>query len=456
MPDTLRLAGALLAPHSHEESDLLDGDLYARLAASETVTGLWGFPAAGIKIGQEALSSPADGVLAVDGDLLVGGSISLDGTVDGVDVSDHAALHERGGPQVVRAARLHSGTDAGKPSSGNTEGDVWWATDSDRLYVWNGAAWKEIGAAGGGSIAVEEADVQVVAAASVLDFGAGFDITENPSGEANIALDLTEAVWTFGQGGFYFRDASGPLLATDASGDNLNVTGDLDVSGHVAIGSLAAVQATELLRLYESLSSTSQSRGIFCSITNSGAGIQALIGGYFIAEHTGASSRSATGLFGLGKTSATADGSVVEGLHFGASANAGAYSVQEVTAINAYVQCASQAGEVTTAYGVKLWGNWATGSKPVTAKGIHIASTFAPSGVGTAYGIHVEELAGSTAVYLLELGPSTPYLRLLGGAAPGANCTSLYLAEGVTPTLRQVQWKAGNALGAGDKVLVLV
>jgi hypothetical protein len=126
MPDTLRLAGALLAPHCHQESDLLDGDLYARLAASETVAGLWGFPAAGIKIGQEALSSPAAGVLAVEGDLAVGGSISLDGTVDGRDVSTdgtkldgieagadvtadhdpkaHAASHKNGGGDEVATA----------------------------------------------------------------------------------------------------------------------------------------------------------------------------------------------------------------------------------------------------------------------------------------------------------------------------------------------------------------
>jgi hypothetical protein len=44
----------------------------------------------------------------------------------------------------------------------------------------------------GGSIVVQEADSTVAAAASTLDFGTGFDITESPAGEANIDLDLLE------------------------------------------------------------------------------------------------------------------------------------------------------------------------------------------------------------------------------------------------------------------------
>ena len=47
-------------------------------------------------------------------------------------------------------------------------------------------------------------------------------------------------------------------------------------------------------------------------------------------------------------------------------------------------------------------------------------------------------------------------LCVLVGAAPAANCTHLWLAEGVTPTLRNVQWKLYSALVAGDRVCVLV
>lgn len=46
----------------------------------------------------------------------------------------------------------------------------------------------------GGAPGVKEGGVAVVAAANQIDFGAGFDVTESPTGEANVNLDLSEAV----------------------------------------------------------------------------------------------------------------------------------------------------------------------------------------------------------------------------------------------------------------------
>jgi hypothetical protein len=40
--------------------------------------------------------------------------------------------------------------DAEKPATGNREGDHVWAKDSNKLYYWDGAAWLQIGAGGGG------------------------------------------------------------------------------------------------------------------------------------------------------------------------------------------------------------------------------------------------------------------------------------------------------------------
>ncbi len=45
---------------------------------------------------------------------------------------------------------------------------------------------------GGSGIETQEGDVQVTAAATVLDFGPGFDLTDSPEGETNVVLDLTE------------------------------------------------------------------------------------------------------------------------------------------------------------------------------------------------------------------------------------------------------------------------
>jgi hypothetical protein len=113
-------------------------------------------------------------------------------------------------------------------------------------------------------VAIQESDVEVMAAASVLDFGAGLDVTEGPPGEANIALDLTEAIWTFAQGGFRFRDASGPLLSTGASGDDLFLAGDLDVSGGLAVGNLASIDVRKGLNVRLNTGD--------CTLYNAGAG----------------------------------------------------------------------------------------------------------------------------------------------------------------------------------------
>ena len=48
------------------------------------------------------------------------------------------------------------------------------------------------------------------------------------------------------------------------------------------------------------------------------------------------------------------------------------------------------------------------------------------------------------------------YVEGTGNWTPTANETPVIIYEGVTPTARRVKWKAGNALGAADRVMVLV
>jgi len=126
-------------------------------------------------------------------------------------------------------------------------------------------------------------------------------------------------------------------------------------------------------------------------------------------------------------------------------------------AVDVVLSTYSGKGAVAVADGVRVTLDL-QGPKPVTLYGFYLA-TAGVTGMGTAYGLRVEDMVGTT-IRLLEIGPATPYLRLVGGAAPAANQTNLYLAEGVTPTLRRVQWKdagAGGAnLAAGDRVMVLV
>ncbi len=306
MPDTLRLAGALLAPHSHQESDLLDGDVYARLAASETVTGLWGFPAAGISIGEEPISSPSAGVLAVGGDLQVGGGISVGG---------------------------------------------------------------------------------------------------------------------------------GPTLSKGDGDDDLLLSGDIDVSGVAAVGSLASIDTSgrQALRVRHLTGDI--------SIFNHGAGA-------FIRPTINTSTQGfAYGLTGEVEFAGTAPYSYVTALAFNSIQNGADLAWMH----GVYVSLISYSGKgaVLYSHGVEVVPSY-QGSKPGTFRGLYVRGY---SGMNTVHGVRVEDFSGTT-IHLLEIGPSTPYLRLAGGGDPGANQTNLYLKE--STTLRRVQWKAGNALGAGDRVLVLV
>ena len=288
-------------------------------------------------------------------------------------------------------------------------------------------------------VGVHESGAEVVPAVSVLDFGLGFDVTEGPSGEANVALDLTESVWTFGQGGFRFRDGSGPLLVTRAGGATLDVTGRLDVSSVVAIGSLAdtedAAGTRQALRIRHQTGD--------CSIYLRGAG-----------AYVGLTADSATQCYSYGLTgevewTGAGASSYIEALAFNAIQNGANLNRLRGVLVN-LISYAGK-GTISESAGFEVQPDY-QGYKPATFFGLHVRGH---SGMNAVYGVRVEEFTGTT-IRLLEIGPATPYLRLVGGGSPGANQTNLYLAEGVTPTLRRVQWKDAGALAAGDRVMVLV
>lgn len=80
--------------------------------------------------------------------------------------------------KVLRLFNVLAGGATGEVLKKNSATNFDWAWAADNT--------------GGGSLTVQEGDATVSAAVSTLDFGAGFDVTESPAGEANIALDLSE------------------------------------------------------------------------------------------------------------------------------------------------------------------------------------------------------------------------------------------------------------------------
>lgn len=138
------------------------------------------------------------------------------------------------------------------------------------------------------------------------------------------------------------------------------------------------------------------------------------------------------------------------------SYGAGSGNIAELTGIWIRLGTAGFTGTLTDAYGIIVFMPYWLANKPTTSYGIRIQSpATSTAGVATAYSLYIDDIqAGATNKYLVQAGPSTPYLRLVGGAAPGVNLTNLYLNEG--GTLRRVQVKDGGSIGAGDRVMVLV
>jgi hypothetical protein len=69
--------------------------------------------------------------------------------------------------------------------------------------------------------------------------------------------------------------------------------------------------------------------------------------------------------------------------------------------------------------------------------------------------VYMEDISGGTIARFVEYA-SAFIVKGTGEYTRAANQTPVFIYEGTTPTLRQVQWKDGAAVGGGDRVMVLV
>lgn len=201
-----------------EDGDLhLTGDLYVAgddiFATTNTSGALW--------VGDGTNYNP----VVMSGDAAIG-------TDGAVTVSDLTIASEATGDMLyfdganwVRIAK--AGTDAHVLHYNTSTDTPYWAVD-------------DTGAGGSGSMTtVKEATSQVGGADIVtLDFGAGFDLSEDPDTEINITFDPTEiTVWDLG-GATSFELVNGTDPDVDAAGelsfdtDGANETGDASLRGY--------------------------------------------------------------------------------------------------------------------------------------------------------------------------------------------------------------------------------
>lgn len=230
--------------------------------------------------------------------------------------------------------------------------------------------------------------------------------------------------------GLRFGHGGGPLLQGAASGDDLALSGDLSISGSVGLPNL---YAGRVVNLQKTVSVGLIPCGIAVLLTADASGPIGVYGG---ATYTGSTSNRSA-----------------KGLDFQATSNT-MTAMNQLTGLNMQVNIYS-GGNIGAVYGGAIQKNYPGTGRPTTSKGLYIGD-FGSSGIATAIGLQIYDQAGAANNYLIEAGPTTPYLRLLGGAKPGPNQTNLLLAEGATPTLRRVQWKDGASIAGGDKVMVLV
>jgi len=270
---------------------------------------------------------------------------------------------------------------------------------------------------------------------------------------AGLQLAAGQTIRDSGGGG-----GTGRILLATAS-PHLTLTGDVQIDGKVAIQS-AVPAAQTMLTISPTFTGVTAWKGVAMAPT---------------LEFASGNSRTAYGLSANASATIanTSSGHSLIGLDFLLSAAAGAGVTAGILEAAAVIGRSFLFPTATTAtLNVTALRNYKAPAPAITAGqgffgAVNItdfahfyaapwALSNASVAVTRARGIHIEDISGTSfaTIHLLELGPATPYFRVVGGAAPGANLTNVYVNE--NGTLRRVQWKAGNALVAGDKVMVLV
>lgn len=262
------------------------------------------------------------------------------------------------------------------------------------------------------------------------------------------------ALQTFGAGlqldaGQAVKDSGGTARYTPATSSPHNLmTGDVRIDGRVGVNTAPA--ATRRLKVVES--GTKTATLAIAEITSSSLtlnadsiSLDALVG---TPLATIASGKTGINLAGLN-------------FSFGILGGAGGAVVARAAGIDIRHVIVSWSGTINELVGARFYKSQLSGAGSVSAvRVVDIGNFGDDTQVVDWIGLKIDYVANPTGnIYALDVDSGSagnPLLRVLSGAAPGANQTNVYISEGTTPTIRRVQWKDGASVSAGDKVMVLV
>jgi hypothetical protein len=229
------------------------------------------------------------------------------------------------------------------------------------------------------------------------------------------------------------KDTSGNnRVAIAAASPHVAITGDLDVSGLGAFGSGASPVAGRAISVIET-STAHPTSAVYASIIGNRA----------------AGPQFTYGCSGGAVAQGTPSAAYAYGLYYFAQHNT-ASPCYQLGGILVQIQSgASGVGALSVARGLYLSAAYWGGAKPDTVIGVE-QEQLGGAGVVTAYGYKCADQTATT-VRLLELGPATPYLRLLGGADPAANQSNLLLKLGAA--LKLITEYGVDTAGAGYRAL---
>lgn len=245
------------------------------------------------------------------------------------------------------------------------------------------------------------------------------------------------------------QDSGGATRITlAAASPHIDLTGDLKLTGYAALAG-GTPAATAYLSVnpynitYTSSIALASLMPAACTV-DAGGSLSALYG------------------FAPVNTTAAATGSI-RGLYFFAYVG-GSGSPADLSGVLARVGTSNLGGTIADMHALWAYPTMLTLTAPASitrSYGLRIGNQGKATCVGTTYGLLIEPQVGPAAysIWAGALYSGTPRLRLDEGT-PGAGQTMLNLAEGVTPTVRRVQWvdpgNGGANLVAGQRVMILV